>query len=177
MHTVAWEAEGRRVLAVVPHPKRVSIDHLARATQVKQPKQRKLKDIEKETGFPTFVCPPFGHPKDAQGRAPLLLVDSSVMELKRPLLFDCGFVGLSVMPHEFVSMTRAVCVEGLAEEQEVKDAAAVSTSSTANPEREAAAVSTSSTANPEREATVVNKAEENSSMQSSFLPTCGLPQI
>merc|ERR1711972_511826 len=126
MHTVAWEAEGRRVLAVVPHPKRVSLDHLARATQVKQPKQRKLKDIEKETGFPTFVCPPFGHPKDVQDRAPLLLVDSSVMELKRPLLFDCGFVGLSVMPQEFVSIARASCVEGLAKDEEVKPAASTS---------------------------------------------------
>merc|ERR1711972_1058722 len=104
MHTVAFEAEGRRILAIVPHPKRVCMEHLARATQKpeKALKQRKLKDIEKETGFPTFVCPPFGHPKDSQGRAPLLLVDSTATELKQPLLFDCGSVGLSVMPSEFV---------------------------------------------------------------------------
>merc|ERR1712139_238095 len=76
----------------------------------------KLKDIEKETGFPTFVCPPFGHPKDSQGRLPLLLVDSSVAEQKRPMLFDCGSVGLSIMPNEFVMMTRATCIEGLAKD-------------------------------------------------------------
>jgi prolyl-tRNA editing enzyme YbaK/EbsC (Cys-tRNA(Pro) deacylase) len=148
MHTVAFMAEGRRLLAVVPHPKRVSMAHLARAAQVPEQviKQRKLKDIEKETGFPTFVCPPFGHPKDSQGRPPLLLVDSSITELKRPLLFDCGFVGLSVMPQEFVSIARASCVEGLAKDEEVKPAA-----------------STSVTAGSE--------------MQSSVMPQCGPPQI
>merc|ERR1711865_1029314 len=79
-------------------------------------KQRKLKDLEKETGFPVFVCPPIGHPKDSQGRAPLLLIDSSVTEQKKPLLFDCGSVGLSIMPSEFTMMARAVCIEGLAKD-------------------------------------------------------------
>jgi len=131
MATVAFDAAGRRVLAVVPHAKRVSVEHMARAAQVTVGvlRQLKLKDIEKETGFPTFVCPPFGHPKDSQGRLPLLLVDSSISELKkgRPLLFDCGHVGLSVMPHEFVSIARAVCVEGLAKDVEAQTAG-VSTS-------------------------------------------------
>merc|ERR1711907_520909 len=99
MHSVAFVADGRRILAVVPHPKRVSMEHLARAVQKPESalKQRKLKDIEKETGFPTFVCPPFGHPKDNEGQLPMLLVDSAITEQKRPMLLDCGTVGLSVM--------------------------------------------------------------------------------
>lgn len=94
------------------------MEHLARATQTSESKlkQRKLKDIEKETGFPTFVCPPFGHPKDSQDRLPLLLVDSSMTEQKRPLLFDCGTVGLSVMPNDFILATQAACIEGLAKD-------------------------------------------------------------
>merc|ERR1712232_805715 len=115
MHTVAWETEGRQILTVVPHPTRVDIDTVARAVQ--QPKaslkQRKLKDIAKDTGFPVFVCPPFGHPKDSEGRDPVLLVDSAITEFKRPLLFDCGSVGLSVPVSEFFRSTGAACIEGL----------------------------------------------------------------
>merc|ERR1719323_2358595 len=51
MHTLSWEAEGRIILTVVPHPTRVDMDKLARA--VWKPRgavrQRKLKDIEKDT--------------------------------------------------------------------------------------------------------------------------------
>lgn len=115
MHTVAWEADGRRILTAIPHPTRVDLDRLAKAIQVPRSaiKQRRLKDISTETGFPIFVCPPFGHPKDSQGRDPLLLVDSMITEFKKPLLFDCGSVGLSVPVSEFFKSTRAACIEGL----------------------------------------------------------------
>jgi len=115
MHTVAWEAEGRQILAVVPHPARVDMDKLARAVQrpATSLKQRKLKDISKDTGLPIFVCPPFGHPKDKEGRDPVILVDSTVTELKRPLLFDCGSLGLCIPSAEFIRSTGAACVEGL----------------------------------------------------------------
>merc|ERR1712072_550837 len=174
MHTIAFEAQGRRILAVVPHPKRVSMEHMARATQKPESvlKQRKLKDIEKETGFPVFVCPPFGHPKDSEGRSPLLLVDSSVTEQKRPLLFDCGSVGLSVMPSEFVSMTRAVCIEGLAKDQ-VADAAAVGSSgSSSGLGKEPAAVPVAAAA-PEAKI----DSQQSLPLQRSEMPACGLPQI
>lgn len=116
VHTVAWQAEDRRVLTVIPHPLRTDVDVLARAVQkpVKNIRICKLKDIAKETGLPVFVCPPVGHPKDAQGRSPLLLVDSSVMEMKRPLLFDCGSTGLCIPVSEFLRGTGGACVEGLA---------------------------------------------------------------
>uniref|UniRef100_A0A7S4V4Z0 YbaK/aminoacyl-tRNA synthetase-associated domain-containing protein n=1 Tax=Alexandrium monilatum TaxID=311494 RepID=A0A7S4V4Z0_9DINO len=116
MHTVAWEVDGRHILTVVPHPKRVDLDRLARAVQKPRGaiRQRKLKDIEKQTGWPVFVCPPFGHPKDSEGRTPMLLVDSTTVELKKPLLFDCGSVGLSVPVSEFFRSTGAACIEGLA---------------------------------------------------------------
>jgi len=116
MHTVALEADGRRVLAVVPHPMWIDMECLARALQkpVTSIRKHKLKEIERITGFPTFVCPPFGHRKDAQGRLPLLLVDSTVTELKKPLLFDCGSVGLRLHVSEFLRSTRAACIEGLA---------------------------------------------------------------
>jgi len=115
MHTVAWEVNGRHVLTVVPHPTRVDLDKVARAVQAEKSavKQRKLKDLGKDTTFPVFVCPPFGHPQDSQGRDPILLVDSMVTELKKPLLFDCGTVGLSVPVSEFLRSTGAACVEGL----------------------------------------------------------------
>eukprot|EP00928_Gymnodinium_smaydae_P079845 TRINITY_DN63681_c0_g1_i1.p1 TRINITY_DN63681_c0_g1~~TRINITY_DN63681_c0_g1_i1.p1 ORF type:complete len:624 (-),score=115.62 TRINITY_DN63681_c0_g1_i1:208-1803(-) len=115
MHTVAWEVEGRRVLTVVPHPTRVDLEVLAKALQ--KPKesirQRKLKDISVETGFPVFVCPPVGHPVDGEGRAPLLLVDGAVTEYTRPLLFDCGAVGLSMPASELLRATGASCIDGL----------------------------------------------------------------
>lgn len=116
MHTVAWDASGRRVLVVVPHPMRVDGEKLARvvgipATEIRQ---RKLKDIQKETGFPTFVCPPFGHPRDAEGREPLLLVDASIREIRKPLLFDCGTVALGIRGDDLLWSTKASCIEGLA---------------------------------------------------------------
>jgi len=115
MHTVAWEAGGRQILTVLPHPTRVDVDVLARAVQQprKEIRQRKLKEIERQTGWPVFVCPPIGHPKDAEGRPPLLLVDSTAIEQKKPLLFDCGTVGLSIPASEFFRSTGAACIEGL----------------------------------------------------------------
>lgn len=115
MHTVAWQSNGRHILTVIPHPTRVDLEKVARAVQRPKEtlKQRKLGDLAKQTGFPVFVCPPFGHPKDADGRDPILLVDSSVTELKRPLLFDCGTVGLCIPVSEFFRCTGAACIEGL----------------------------------------------------------------
>merc|ERR1711920_312085 len=134
MHTVAWEAEGRRILTVIPHPTRVDIDRLARAIQVPRVaiKQRKIKDISTETGFPIFVCPPFGHPKDSQGREPILLVDSMITEFKKPLLFDCGSVGISVPVTEFFRSTRAACIEGLGKVEVSSQAAAKAAVETAS---------------------------------------------
>ena len=117
MQTVAWQVEGRRVLSVVPHEKMTDVEKVAKAVQknVSCVKQCKLGDISKETGFPAFVCPPFGYPPDAEGRPPLLLVDSSVTEMKRPLLFDVGSMGVSLTVSEFLRSTRACCVENLAQ--------------------------------------------------------------
>lgn len=116
MHTVAWEAHGKRVLAIVPHPLHCNVEVLAKAAglQVQDLKRRSLKKIADDTSFPVFVCPPFGHPKDKAGNEPLLLVDSSVTELKKPLLFDCGAVGLCLQASELLRSTKASCVEGLA---------------------------------------------------------------
>lgn len=117
VHTVCWDAGARRVLAVVPHPLFVDEAKLAKASQVplKTVRRRKLKDMASETGWPLFVCVPFGHPKDAQEREPVLLMDSSLTEVKTPLLFDCGTVGISMPVSEFLRSTRAACVEGLAQ--------------------------------------------------------------
>mmetsp|Transcript_48851 Transcript_48851/g.114811 ORF Transcript_48851/g.114811 Transcript_48851/m.114811 type:complete len:605 (+) Transcript_48851:36-1850(+) len=117
MQTVAWQVEGRRVLSVVPHEKMTDVEKVAKAVQknVSCVKLCKLADISKETGFPAFVCPPFGYPPDAEGRPPLLLVDSSVTEMKRPLLFDVGSMGVSLTVSEFLRSTRACCVENLAQ--------------------------------------------------------------
>ena len=104
------------MLSVVPHPQMTDIEKVAKAVQkpVASVVQCKLKDISQETGFPVFVCPPFGYPPDADGRPPLLLVDSSVADLKKPLLFDCGLTGLCITVSEFLRSTRAACIENLA---------------------------------------------------------------
>lgn len=116
MHTVAWEADGLHILAVIPLAARVDVNAVAKAIQKPSTalKQRKLKDIAKQTGFPIFVCPPFGHPKATDGSLPVLLVDSSIMELKGSLLFDCGSVGLCLQASELLRSTQGACVEGLA---------------------------------------------------------------
>jgi len=116
MHAVSWNVDARRVLAVVPHLKFVDIERLARALQkpVASVRKRSLTEVAQETKFPVFVCPPFGHPVDEHGRYPIVLVDSSVHDLKKPLLFDCGSVGLSIFASEFIRVTGAACVEGLA---------------------------------------------------------------
>ena len=116
MQTVAWKVEGRRVLSVVTHPLMTDVEKVAKAVQkpIAAVQQCKLKDISQETGFPVFVCPPFGYPPDSDGQPPLLLVDSSIADLKKPLLFDCGATGLSLPVSEFLRSTRAICVENLA---------------------------------------------------------------
>ncbi|CAK0901300.1 unnamed protein product, partial [Prorocentrum cordatum] len=115
MHTVAFQASGRHILVTIPHPTHTDMDKLARAVQRPKEsiKQRKLSEISKSSGFPIFAIPPFGHPKDETGMEPILLVDSTVTELKKPLLFDCGSVGLSIPVSEFFRCTGAACIEGL----------------------------------------------------------------
>merc|ERR1712187_793371 len=115
---------------------------------VQKPKEaiklRKLKDIADDTGFPVFVCPPLGHPKDSQGRDPLMLIDSTVMDGKRPLLFDCGSVGLSLTASEFLRSTGAVCIEGLGQNLASSLIASIplSTATTPEPAPEPAPIST-----------------------------------
>lgn len=116
VHTVAWDVEGRWVLTSVPHPSEVDREKLAKAVMkpLESVRQRKLAEISKETGFPVFICLPFGFPKDSEGREPIILVDSSVTEIKKPLLFDCGSLGISMPASEFLRSTGATCVESLA---------------------------------------------------------------
>merc|ERR1711862_504437 len=91
-----------------------------------------------------------------------LLVDSSITEMKRPLLFDCGTVGLSVMPQDFVSRARAICVEGLAKDERGDQGVAVSQSCQAD-------------ANGEIK--VAMQATPNTTMQGQAMPVCGPPRI
>lgn len=136
MHTIAWQAGNQKVYTVVPHPTRVNLDKLARATQVPRERirQRKLKEISDDTGFPVFICPPIGFRPDAAGKMPMLLVDSAVTEYKKPLLFDCGSVGLSIPSPEFLRSTGAACIEGLGEQPpEAKGAGVAPTAPLAGP--------------------------------------------
>mmetsp|Transcript_21553 Transcript_21553/g.46857 ORF Transcript_21553/g.46857 Transcript_21553/m.46857 type:complete len:679 (+) Transcript_21553:132-2168(+) len=114
LHSVAWDAHGRTVLTVVPFGYKVNVERVAKCLKEPQVRLKKLQELSKQTGWPVFVCPPFGHPKDKSGREPVLLVDSAVTEFKKPLLFDCGTVGLSMPVSEFLRSTSASCVEGLA---------------------------------------------------------------
>eukprot|EP00929_Paragymnodinium_shiwhaense_P095359 TRINITY_DN5644_c0_g1_i1.p1 TRINITY_DN5644_c0_g1~~TRINITY_DN5644_c0_g1_i1.p1 ORF type:complete len:645 (+),score=173.18 TRINITY_DN5644_c0_g1_i1:160-2094(+) len=113
-HTVAFKAGDRRIDVIVPHPRHSDPDRIAKAAQVPRESLRRYKigELQKD-GFPQFVNPPFGGKKDAQGRAPLLLVDSLLLELKRPLLFDVGSVGLAMMARELLRAAGGVSIEGL----------------------------------------------------------------
>lgn len=119
MHTIGWKAAGRNVFTVVPHPNRVDIDRLAKAIRVAKTdiRQMKLKEIADYTKFPVFICPPVGLPQDASGSPPMVLVDSVVTEYKKPLLFDCGSLGLSIPTSELLRSTGAACIECLSREE------------------------------------------------------------
>lgn len=136
MHTVVWMSGQRKILTLVPHPLRVDVEKVAKAAQVpvETVKQQRLADIAKDTGFPVFVTPPIGHPKDASGAEPLLLIDSSVMELQKPLLFDCGSVGLCLKACELIRSTKASCVEGLARPVDKQGSAAAAAPTAATPQ-------------------------------------------
>eukprot|EP00927_Polykrikos_kofoidii_P060697 TRINITY_DN55622_c0_g1_i1.p1 TRINITY_DN55622_c0_g1~~TRINITY_DN55622_c0_g1_i1.p1 ORF type:complete len:667 (-),score=109.36 TRINITY_DN55622_c0_g1_i1:225-2225(-) len=190
MHTVAWKGDGRCILAVVAHPTRCDLDVMARALKIPKGniKRMKLQEMQDGTKFPVFVCPPFGHPKDDQGRDPVLLVDSKVTEAKKPLLFDCGTVGLSISASEFLRSTGAACVEGLGYMPEAQSVSQATTPEPAPEPAPAAVLKTSSsdgngggvtslTDTPQ----VVNIAPVSESSPvgvggSLVLPTCGVEE-
>lgn len=105
------EGEEGRVVAVVPHHSRksalVDMENLSRELGYEVFKIS-LSQMEKELGFPTFVCPPFGHefaPKmHASDRKPRFLtaIDQSLVlsESMTDCVFELGSVGLRLRPGE-----------------------------------------------------------------------------
>ena len=101
-----------RVVVIVPHrSKKESQTDILKLEAALGGKVRKisLTQMEKELGFPTFVCPPFGHefaPKlHSQSEEKRLLfftvIDSSlVVEASTDCIFDLGIVALRLRPSE-----------------------------------------------------------------------------
>jgi hypothetical protein len=105
------EKEGR-VVVLVPHCSKksgiVDLEKLSSALQVEVFKVS-LTQMERELGFPTFVCPPFGHefaPKlhaVSKEEKPKFLtaIDASlVLEAQTECLFQLGIVGMRIRPAE-----------------------------------------------------------------------------
>merc|ERR1712187_1060806 len=74
----------------------------------------------------------------------MLLIDSTIMDEKRPLLFDCGSVGLNVSASELLRSTGAICVEGLGQKptSSLIASSPFSTATTPEPAPEPAPIST-----------------------------------
>ena len=103
--------EGRLVV-IVPHtPKRVGQTDVEKLSAVlgMEIKRVSLTGVEKELGFPTFVCPPFGHefaPKihatamEERKRIVTVIDSSLIVEAKTDCVFDLGIVALRIRPAE-----------------------------------------------------------------------------
>eukprot|EP00400_MALV-I_sp_L67-5_P000732 gene732-139_t len=129
-----------RFLICVPHPLMVDMGKVASALglSVDDIKKVSVKECHGASGFPIFVCPPIGHEfslpvkermalekkkkadesvaieREPKDRLKLLL-DSSLIDCGKQLLFDCGQSALIFNScGELVRATKGVAVEGLA---------------------------------------------------------------
>ena len=101
-----------RVVVIVPHTSKTSgetdVELLSNLLGM-EIKRASLTQVEKELGFPTFVCPPFGHelsPKQYSASESSKLrfktvIDSSLTrEAKTDCVFDLGIVAMRIRPSE-----------------------------------------------------------------------------
>lgn len=119
-------AEGR-LLVIVPHSEdaRVDAKFLEAKLGLSEVTRMSLTSIEKEFGFPTFVCPPFGHefsPKThalppSERKIFTTVIDSSLaIPARRDCVFDLGVVALKLTPAELLRLSQKlnwIVIEGL----------------------------------------------------------------
>jgi hypothetical protein len=101
--------EEERVVVIVPHISRTrgetDVEKIRTALHASSVRRISLTHMEKELGFPTFVCPPFGHefaPKIHKSERKFrTVIDSSlVVPGKTDCVFDLGMVAIRIRPSE-----------------------------------------------------------------------------
>ena len=101
--------EEERVVVIVPHTSRTrgetDVEKLTAALHASSVRRISLTHMEKELGFPTFVCPPFGHefaPKIHKSERKFrTVIDSSlVVPGRTDCVFDLGMVAIRIRPAE-----------------------------------------------------------------------------
>ena len=115
--SVEGQSDEGRVVALVPHTSKsqgeTDIEKIKSAIGAKSVDRISLTHMEKELGFPTFVCPPFGHEfapnlhKNASSSLSFTtVIDSSLLsQTSRPCVFDLGMVLIRVLPAELVRVS------------------------------------------------------------------------
>jgi len=94
-------------VTLIPHTMRTDDAVLAKALNATDLKMCKLKEVEKFSRCPLFVCAPFGLKCS-------LLIDSRLANVDKELLFDLGSSAVSLRYSELQRACNPLCVEGLA---------------------------------------------------------------
>lgn len=109
--------EESRVVVIVPHrSKKESQTDFSKIESVLGGTVRRisLTHMEKELGFPTFVCPPFGHefapklhavPEESRLKFFTVIDSSLVVEASTDCVFDLGIVALRMRPSELLRLS------------------------------------------------------------------------
>ena len=121
-HAVMLQEEGNmdnKIVVILPHSgkqREINLVALQSTLNVSTPlKRMSLTALEKEFGFLTFVCPPFGHefaPKihnDSMSKKFSTVIDSRLVdEGTADCFFDLGIVGIIVRPAELARLGRTL---------------------------------------------------------------------
>ena len=120
-HAVMLQEEGNcdnKIVVILPHSvgkqREINLASLQSILNLSVPlKRMSLTALEKELGFPTFVCPPFGHefaPKihsDSMSKKFSTVIDARIVdEGTTDCFFDLGIVGIIVRPAELARLGR-----------------------------------------------------------------------
>ena len=107
------DEEGRLVALVPHHSKKSGIVDVEKLSAVLDAEvfRVSLTQMEKELGFPTFVCPPFGHeyaPKmhanESRPKFKTVIDSSLVLEAQTDCVFEMGAVGIRLRTAELNSL-------------------------------------------------------------------------
>jgi hypothetical protein len=121
-HAVMLQEEGNldnKIVVITPHSgkhREINLESLKSILNSSSSlKRMSLTSLEKEFGFPTFVCPPFGHeyaPKihnDSMSKKFSTVIDSRLVdEGTTDCFFDLGIVGIIVRPAELARLSRTL---------------------------------------------------------------------
>ena len=114
------QSDEGRVVAIVPHTSKsqgeTDVERIRVALDAVSVRRISLTHMEKELGFPTFVCPPFGHEfapnlhkNGSNGLTFTTVIDSSLLsENCEPCVFDLGMVAIRIHPSELSRISRGL---------------------------------------------------------------------